>query len=399
VHHGNGTNDIFEEDPDVLFFSMHRQSAGFFPGTGFHEDAGKDTGKGYTVNVPLDANFGDLDVSHVFRFVLCPLLERFRPEAIFVSAGFDAVKGDPLGGCKVSPECYGWMTRCLHRLARHYCEGRLFLLLEGGYNPDMISQCTVECVQALVVESMGLSMEQRKPSPTATPAASAAPTPAMSPAMPEMSPLMEALASPALSAKSSPMTFPRAASDSGDGGLQTPKSPSVKPQKARTAANKTVAAVRKLTELHHLLPLELPLAPKQLDGAGQAGNKNEKKNEKRRLRKRSGSGVGSGEEDGASSDSSGWAIALGGMSDPDLPPTPCSAAPCPSPANRAAGPPDLDLPPAFGCLGVGREGDSDAVTSPRSVGSAPSSAPSSPIAKSKGSPKASGKSRSRAKKR
>jgi histone deacetylase 6 len=276
VHHGNGTNDLFEEDPDVLFFSMHRCGLGFFPGTGFHEDSGKHDGKGYTVNVPLDKGFGDIDVTHVMRYVICPLLEKFRPEAIFISAGFDAVKGDPLGECKLSPTCYGWMTRCLYRLAKHYCDGRLFLLLEGGYNPDLIAQCTVECVQALVLESTGLSvgspeLPEAAPSCTATPATSAAVTPAMSPALSASLPAGLSLPSPALSAASPPMS-PRSGKSTP---TSTPGSPAAKPQKVRIPANKTVAAVRKLTELHHMLALELPLAPKQLDKSGQ--DKAEKK--------------------------------------------------------------------------------------------------------------------------
>ncbi|CAK0887039.1 unnamed protein product, partial [Prorocentrum cordatum] len=156
VHHGNGTNDVFAEDESVLFFSMHRwEKTGFFPGSGVLEDAGKGDARGLTVNVPLDKGYGNADVEHVFRYVLCPLLAKFRPDAILVSAGFDAVKGDPLGECRVSPEGFGWMTRCLCRLARHFCDGRLLLCLEGGYNPDAIAQCTVECVQSLLAEASG----------------------------------------------------------------------------------------------------------------------------------------------------------------------------------------------------------------------------------------------------
>lgn len=397
VHHGNGTNDLFAEDPDVLFFSMHRYDHGFFPGSGFLEDAGKSNARGYTVNVPLGKGFGDIDVSHVMRYILCPLLEKFNPEVIFISAGFDAVKGDPLGDCRISPECYGWMTRCLYRLAKHYCEGRLFLLLEGGYNPDMIAQCTVECVEALVAETTGLSIGtaelsfEAAPSVTTTPAASRLGTPVMSPAH-----SYTASDIPTMTLSSIPSAELTPSSPRQSEGTRTPTScpasPSMKPQKARIPSTKTLVAVRKVSELHHILPLELPLAPKPSEGAGKV-DKNAKKNQKRRMARKSSDGA---EEDtGASSDSSAWAIALGGLSDPDLP----SAVPSPSPslARHTAAPPSFQLPPAFPGLGEGvaaresctdeDQGAQDSATaeeqtslvSPRAPSSSPPQ-PSSPVA-------------------
>jgi len=241
------------------------------------------------------------------------LLQKFSPEAILVSAGFDAVKGDPLGECRVSPEGFGWMTRCLYRLAAHFCEARIFLALEGGYNPDMIAQCTVECVRSLIAETSGLegtltmsseAAELLPPAPSLPPSAPS--TPAMTPSASTASP-----SSPTpldLNAEATPVSTPRSKPEG-----SPPASPShgAKKEKARGACNKTVRLVRKLTELHHLLPLELPLAPQQTDGAG--ASKNAKKTEKRRQRKHS-----LGDEDaGASSDSSGWAIACGG--DPEEP--------------------------------------------------------------------------------
>lgn len=134
VHHGNGTNDIFAKDQSVFFFSLHRYDDYFFPGTGFVEDVGKDQARGFNVNVPLEKGFSDWDMVHVMRHLICPLMDNFKPDAIFISAGFDAagcldmqdplnscligvialkspwlqVKGDRLGECKVSPEGFGW---------------------------------------------------------------------------------------------------------------------------------------------------------------------------------------------------------------------------------------------------------------------------------------------------
>merc|ERR1711939_1177928 len=99
---------LFKDDPDVLFFSMHRHEAGFFPNLTSAVSLGDVVdGAAQTVNVPMTEGFDDSDVCYVMRYVLRPLLERFCPDAIFVSAGFDAVEGDHLGGCKVSPEGFG----------------------------------------------------------------------------------------------------------------------------------------------------------------------------------------------------------------------------------------------------------------------------------------------------
>eukprot|EP00438_Fugacium_kawagutii_P019445 Skav202643 [mRNA] locus=scaffold1942:208987:212651:- [translate_table: standard] len=90
VHHGNGTNDIFAKDKSVLFCSLHRYDDHFFPGTGFVEDVGKEEARGYNVNVPLEKGFGDLDLVHIMKHLICPLIHNFKPDAIFISAGFDA---------------------------------------------------------------------------------------------------------------------------------------------------------------------------------------------------------------------------------------------------------------------------------------------------------------------
>mmetsp|Transcript_58624 Transcript_58624/g.188496 ORF Transcript_58624/g.188496 Transcript_58624/m.188496 type:complete len:698 (+) Transcript_58624:46-2139(+) len=364
VHHGNGTNDLFTEDPNILFFSVHRfDNHGFFPGSGFLEDVGHAQARGYTVNVPLEKGYGDLDIVHVVKYVLCPVLERFKPDAILVSAGFDAVKGDPLGECRVSPEAFGWMTRCLHRLAQRYCDGRLFLVLEGGYNPDMIAQCCIECVQSLVAEAAGLrgpwpefpavgvplaegaQLSAPSSAPTSAPGTPTSTSPASSPALSAAAP---PLASPGSTPTSSPCLRP-------SGGEAPPRSPPSASasagggarQRARAPSSKTVRAVRQLTEIHHLLPLELPVAPRPGDGPG-AANKSARKNERRRL----GRGRRGPEEEGASSDSSGWAIACG-LSDAEPWPSP-QASPVASLSQGASSLPTLELPPAFPSLdGVG----------------------------------------------
>jgi histone deacetylase 6 len=145
VHHGNGTQELFENDPSVLFLSTHF-GFDFYPGTGKVTEIGQGAGKGYTVNVSFDkAEYGDGEMLAVFHQILLPIAREFDPQFVIVSSGFDAVYGDPLGGCNLSPQVYGHMTYLLKSLAG----GKLVLALEGGYNLREISRCTYECVKVL----------------------------------------------------------------------------------------------------------------------------------------------------------------------------------------------------------------------------------------------------------
>jgi histone deacetylase 6 len=153
IHHGNGTQRIFYQDPSVLYISMHRYDHGsFFPGTceGSSTRVGHGAGRGFNVNVPFNgAGIGDADFLRAFESVVRPIAEDFDPQLILVSAGFDAAEGDPIGQCNVTPTCYEWMTHELQKLAG----GRVILTLEGGYRPSMIAECVSRCVRALVHES------------------------------------------------------------------------------------------------------------------------------------------------------------------------------------------------------------------------------------------------------
>lgn len=131
VHHGNGTQDIFYEDPSVLYFSIHRSP--FYPGTGNADEKGKDKGFGYTLNVPLSKGSGDKEYINVFEEILKPKAIEFKPDFIFISAGFDASKGDPLGGMNVTPDGYAAMTAIVKEIAASCCNGRIVSVLEGGY--------------------------------------------------------------------------------------------------------------------------------------------------------------------------------------------------------------------------------------------------------------------------
>jgi len=132
LHHGNGTQHSFYNDPRVLYFSTHLYP--FYPGTGSFTEIGKGEGKGYTVNVPMSSKHDDKDFVAVYQKIVQPLINTYRPEMILVSAGFDTHMSDPMQGMAVTPEGYAAMTRILKTMAEKICDGRLVLVLEGGYH-------------------------------------------------------------------------------------------------------------------------------------------------------------------------------------------------------------------------------------------------------------------------
>ena len=147
VHHGNGTQHLFESRDDVFYASMHRYP--FYPGTGAANEIGSGAGRGYTLNIPLDEDSGDaVYLDHVEETVV-KAIELYRPNAILLSAGFDAHRRDPLGGMRVSEEAYGEITRRVVEAAERWCEGRVLSLLEGGYDPEGLTASVAEHVAAL----------------------------------------------------------------------------------------------------------------------------------------------------------------------------------------------------------------------------------------------------------
>ena len=132
VHHGNGTQDAFYDDPSVLFISTHQFP--FYPGSGAVNEVGAGAGEGYTINVPLPAGCANTEYLQVFQDVVVPAAEKFKPQWILVSAGFDPHRRDPLGGMGVSEEGFAAMARKLLMLAERFADARIALLLEGGYD-------------------------------------------------------------------------------------------------------------------------------------------------------------------------------------------------------------------------------------------------------------------------
>jgi acetoin utilization deacetylase AcuC-like enzyme len=148
VHHGNGTQHIFEDSSKVLYFSSHQFP--FYPGTGAAEEVGTGDGKGYTVNVPMEPAMGDNEFIKIFQEILKPIIEQYKPEFILVSAGFDIFFEDPLGGMKVTPEGFAKLTRQLTDQADRVCNGKIIFLLEGGYNLDGLWISTKEMLEELL---------------------------------------------------------------------------------------------------------------------------------------------------------------------------------------------------------------------------------------------------------
>jgi acetoin utilization deacetylase AcuC-like enzyme len=151
VHHGNGTQAAFYDDPRVLFFSTHL--AGHFPGTGMTREVGSGDGAGFTVNVPLQAGEGDGAVSLAFESLLAPLARAFRPQLVLVSAGYDPQKGDPLGGLCFSQDSFQWMAAYLLRLSQELGASGPLCFLEGGYVPDMLASSVVATLRGLLGEA------------------------------------------------------------------------------------------------------------------------------------------------------------------------------------------------------------------------------------------------------
>lgn len=137
VHHGNGTQEIFYEDPDVFYFSVHQYP--FYPGTGSVAQQGSGEGKGSTLNVPLPAGSGDAEFLGAFTEKLLPAVRQFQPDFVLVSAGFDAHKNDLLGQMRVTTEGFAEMTRIVRQIADQHCRGRLVSVLEGGYHLENLA--------------------------------------------------------------------------------------------------------------------------------------------------------------------------------------------------------------------------------------------------------------------
>ncbi len=150
VHHGNGTQEIFFEDDTVLFVSMHLFAPYFYPGIGGFHEIGTRQGRGYTLNVPFPPGVGDTGYLHAMNDVIRPIVARFRPEIILISAGFDAHWQDPLAMAGLSLKGYAILAQTLMKMADEVCDGRILFVLEGGYQHDVLTYGIVNVFSALL---------------------------------------------------------------------------------------------------------------------------------------------------------------------------------------------------------------------------------------------------------
>ena len=148
VHHGNGTQEIFYNDPAVTFFSVHRHP--FWPGSGLKTETGTADGLGHTVNLPLPFETSRPGYFSAVRSSLETLADRIRPELILISAGFDAHRLDPIGSLNLETEDFQTLTEIVQQIAKVHCDGRIVSLLEGGYNTQKLADCVETHLSTLI---------------------------------------------------------------------------------------------------------------------------------------------------------------------------------------------------------------------------------------------------------
>lgn len=150
VHHGNGTNDAFYDDPDIFFLSTHQD--GSYPGTGKIDEVGQGAGEGATLNLPLPGGSGDVTMRNVFDKIVVPCVQRFKPDIILVSAGYDGHVLDPLANMQYTTGTYYMLASNIKQLAKEVCGGRCVFFLEGGYNLNSLSNSVVDSFRAFLDE-------------------------------------------------------------------------------------------------------------------------------------------------------------------------------------------------------------------------------------------------------
>lgn len=156
LHHGNGTQHAFYNDPAVLFFSSHQFP--YYPGSGNYDQAGSGEGEGFTVNAPFPTGFGDDEYIRVYSEILRPVAIEYKPELVLVSAGFDPYIKDPLGGMGVTGEGFGALAAIVRGIAEQTCGGKVLITLEGGYNPSGLREGVRTVLHAFANPLQALTM-------------------------------------------------------------------------------------------------------------------------------------------------------------------------------------------------------------------------------------------------
>ncbi len=152
VHHGNGTQHIFEDDPDVFYYSIHQHPSFGYPGTGRDFESGRGAGYGFTKNSPVLPGQGDTEYRRLLERDLFPAFDSFQPEVMLVSAGFDAHISDDMSDIRLSTEGFVWIMERLVEMANRYCRGRLVSVLEGGYSLKHLPKLVADHIRILLQE-------------------------------------------------------------------------------------------------------------------------------------------------------------------------------------------------------------------------------------------------------
>ena len=152
VHHGNGTQDIFYESPEVMFLSINRYGNGFYPGTGAKDETGRGKGSGHITNVPVRFGTGRKDYHDQFDRALEKAADKIRPELVLISAGFDAHAKDPIGSLGLDVEDFIVLTKQVLEVSKTHSHGRLVSCLEGGYNLEALAECAQAHLEELLKE-------------------------------------------------------------------------------------------------------------------------------------------------------------------------------------------------------------------------------------------------------
>ena len=163
VHHGNGTMHSLYDRKEVLYISLHQYP--HYPGTGSHDEIGSGDGEGYTLNLPLGPGLGDVDYLTLFRDIIVPVLDEYRPELLLVSAGFDAHRDDPLADMALTDDAFRSMTHALRAVADRHAKGRLIHLLEGGYNLHALASGVRTVLEAMAADEFDLTPFDSLPEP------------------------------------------------------------------------------------------------------------------------------------------------------------------------------------------------------------------------------------------
>jgi acetoin utilization deacetylase AcuC-like enzyme len=150
VHHGNGTQAVFESDPSVFFVSLHQHPRTLYPGSGYEWETGEGPGKGYTLNLPMKPGSDDADYLAAIRERIVPAIDAFKPQVLMLSAGFDAHREDPLAHIELSDDGFEQITREMVTLADAHCAGRIVSTLEGGYNLAALGRAVVRHMKAMM---------------------------------------------------------------------------------------------------------------------------------------------------------------------------------------------------------------------------------------------------------